>query len=122
MTRNMKKGYINVTPHNITFFDHETGSTFVVEPCGVVISATPQETIKKVVGDITFVQTDFVADEQNERCLAELEAKYPDAIIVGSIIAAQAFPGRVMAMTPAPGYERVPPAEKRMNPRKFTTF
>lgn len=42
--------------------------------------------------------------------------------IVGSIIAAQAYPGEVVAMTPAPGYERVAPAEKRMNPHKFTIF
>jgi len=41
---------------------------------------------------------------------------------VGSIIAAQAYPGQVVAMTPTPGYERVPPAEKRMNPDKFNIF
>jgi hypothetical protein len=43
-------------------------------------------------------------------------------VIVGSIIAAQAYPGQVVAMTPAPGYERVPPAQKRVNPDKFTVF
>lgn len=41
---------------------------------------------------------------------------------VGSIIAAQAYPGQVVAMTPAPGFERVPPAEKLMSCEKFTTF
>lgn len=42
--------------------------------------------------------------------------------IIGSIIAAKAFPGVVFGMTPAKGFERVAPAEKRMNPSKFTTF
>lgn len=42
--------------------------------------------------------------------------------VVGSIIAAQAYPGRVVAMTPVPGFERVSPAEKRMRCDKFTTF
>jgi len=28
----------------------------------------------------------------------------------------------VVAMTPAPGFERVPPADKRVNCDKFTTF
>ena len=43
-------------------------------------------------------------------------------IIIGSIIAAQAFPGRVFGMTPVPGFERVPPADKRMRNDKFVTF
>jgi len=42
-------------------------------------------------------------------------------LLIGSIIAAQSYPG-VLAMVPAPGYERVPPAEKRMRPDKFTIF
>ncbi|GAH77449.1 unnamed protein product, partial [marine sediment metagenome] len=46
----------------------------------------------------------------------------PNAIIIGSIISAQAYPGEVFAMTPAPGFERVPPDQKRMNPFKFTMF
>ena len=43
-------------------------------------------------------------------------------LIIGSIVAAQAYPGQVVAMTPAPGYERVPVDQKRMNPDKFTIF
>ena len=43
-------------------------------------------------------------------------------MVVGSIIAAQAYPGLVVAMVPAPGYERRPPAEKRMRPDKFTIY
>ena len=40
----------------------------------------------------------------------------------GLIIAAQAYPGRVLGMCPAPGYERVAPAEKRMTAQKFTVY
>ena len=54
--------------------------------------------------------------------LDEIEKAYPGAFIIGSIIAAQAFPGRVLAMVPAPGFERVPPAEKRMRADKFSIF
>lgn len=43
-------------------------------------------------------------------------------LVIGSIIAAQAYPGLVVAMIPAPGYERVAPSEKRMRPDKFTVF
>jgi hypothetical protein len=51
-----------------------------------------------------------------------VEAAHPGAVVLGSIIAAQAFPGRVLALTPAPGFERVPPSEKKMRADKFTTF
>lgn len=69
-----------------------------------------------------FVRTRFVADEESTRALDEIEKAYPGAFIIGSIIAAQAFPGRVLAMIPVPGFERVPPAEKRMRADKFTVF
>jgi hypothetical protein len=46
--------------------------------------------------------------------------------IVGAIIYMEAQMSnmlyKLIAMTPVPGFERVPPAEKRMNPRKFTTY
>lgn len=41
-------------------------------------------------------------------------------VIVGSIIAAQAYPGVVFGGVAAPGYERV--AEKRILPDKFVVF
>ena len=68
------------------------------------------------------VRTRFVADPASEEALSRLEAENPSAIIVGSIIAAQAFPGRVVALIPVAGFERVPPAEKRMRDDKFTIF
>jgi hypothetical protein len=51
-----------------------------------------------------------------------LEQSAPKLIIVGSIIAAEAYPGEVVAMCPVPGYERVAPSEKRMRCDKFTIF
>jgi len=94
-----------------------------VSPSGVVINARP---VEQPIGlhpcGAELVQTKFVATEEEERKLDILEQKYPNAIIVGSIIAAQAFPGRVFALVPAPGFERVAPAEKRMLPNKFTSF
>ena len=66
------------------------------------------------------VRTRFVTDPDNDRELARLEAENPGSIIVGSIIAAQAYPGRALALVPVPGFERVPPAEKRMRDDKFT--
>lgn len=69
-----------------------------------------------------FVRTRFVADEESAALLGEIEKTYPGAFVIGSIIAAQAFPGRVLAMVPVPGYERVAPEQKRMRADKFTVF
>jgi hypothetical protein len=53
-----------------------------------------------------------------------IEKAYNDGatLIIGSIIAAKSYPGKVAAMVATPGYERVPPAEKRASATKFTVF
>lgn len=113
--------YINTTPHPVVLRTPD-GEDHVVPPCGVLINAQPVEEPAGERDGVEFVRTKFVADEESARALDELEARYPGAFIIGSIIAAQAFPGRVLAMVPVPGFERVPPAEKRMRADKFTIF
>ncbi|MBT9145629.1 MAG: hypothetical protein DDT42_01503 [candidate division WS2 bacterium] len=117
------KNIINVTLHEVTFQCGESGVCYTLEPSGVVINATPieQECAPHSCG-VALVRTTFVASAAEEEKVALLERDNPGAILAGSIIAAQAFPGRVFAMVPAPGFERVPPAEKRMRDDKFTTF
>ena len=118
----MKRRIINVTPHAVTM-QNRGGAVYEIPPSGVLINARPLEESAGVHSSgVELVRTRFVVDLASEEALAQLEAENPNAIILGSIIAAQAFPGRVMAMVPAQGFERVPPAEKRMRDDKFTTF
>jgi hypothetical protein len=113
---------INTTPHPVRF-QNSDGDVFEVEPCGVLVNARPVEEFAGWhTSGAELVRTRFEADPASEEALSRLEAENPGAIIIGSIIAAQAFPGRVLAMVPAQGFERVPPAEKRMRDDKFTTF
>jgi hypothetical protein len=117
----MKK-IINTTPHPITF-QNANGEVYQVPPCGVLINACPvEEPAGTHPSGAELVKTSFVADAASAEALSKLENENPGAIIVGSIIAAQAFPGRVFALVPVPGLERVPPAEKRMRDDKFTVF
>lgn len=113
--------YINTTPHEVNLQDEE-GNVHIVPPSGVLINARPVEEEVGGRDGVEFVRTKFVADEESERLLAEIEKCYPGAFVIGSVISAQAFPGRVLAMVPVPGFERVPPAEKRMRADKFTVF
>jgi len=115
---NKMKNFINTTPHPITFRNAD-GTEFTVAPCGFLLNATPKETDAGEKNGVRFVRTTF---ETEKKGLEWLEKQPADALIIGSIIAAQAYPGRVLALTPAKGFERVPVNEKRMNPDKFTIF
>lgn len=93
--------------------------------CGVLVNAKAVET---QVNDL-YVSTSFCGDEAGQQTIAGIkrwfeEVKNPGErlVILGSIIAAQAYPGDVVAMVPVPGYERVAPPEKRMRCDKFTVF
>jgi|SRR3989338_1065567 len=113
---------INVTKHSIRF-QSAAGEVYEIAPSGVVIDAWFQE---EVVGNHSsgaqLVRARIVpmmptAEEQ----LAALEAEHPGELIVGSLIAAQAFPGRVVALVAVEGFERVPSDQKRMRDDKFLT-
>lgn len=113
---------INTTPHSVTIQD--TDGTPITVPNSVVLNAKAEE---KQVSDL-FVKTVFVPTEEGKAIISEIKKAFKSQIgtgtlaIVGSMIAAQAYPEDVVAMTPVPGYERVKPADKRMRCDKFTTF
>lgn len=113
---------INATPHSVTIQD--TDGTPITVPSSVVLNAKAEE---KQVSDL-FVKTVFISTEEGKAIISNIKKAFKSQIgtgtlvIVGSMIAAQAYPEDVVAMTPVPGYERVKPAEKRMRCDKFTTF
>ena len=113
---------INTTPHSVTIQD--TDGTPITVPSSVILNAKVEE---KQVSDL-FVKTVFVPTEEGKEIISEIKNAFKSQIgtgtlvIVGSMIAAQAYPEDVVAMTPVPGYERVKPEEKRMRCDKFTTF
>ena len=117
------KKIINTTPHALTMRCGETGSVYSLPPCGTVLSAKPAEQSAgtHLLG-AELVRVSFEPDEVALSILARLETEHPGSIIVGSIISAQAFPGRVFALVPVAGYERVPPEQKQMRDDKFTTY
>ena len=113
---------VNTTPHPIRMQDVD--GTLVEVPTTVLINAKP---VEEAVDEL-LVTTRFVGTPEGAETIQAIQDAFKDAdldarlIIVGSIIAAQAFPGQVMGLCPVPGYERVAPSEKRMRCDKFTTF
>lgn len=109
---------INCTPHNIRFLVN--GKIVEKLTSGYTLKATPQETFVKYENGIEFVKTIFVPSAEGNDELEEIESRglFP----VGSIISAQAWPGRVVSLVPVEGYERKPPNEKLYRIDKFNTF
>lgn len=114
---------INTTPHSIRFQRAVDGEVFEVPPCGILINAKVTEVSAGThPSGAELVKVVFTGDEANTAALDKLEADNPGAVIIGSMVAAQGFPGRVLAMIPAAGFERVTPDLKRMRDDKFTSF
>ena len=116
---------MNVTPHPITM-QTTSGFMFSVPTSGIVVNAKPVESVSGSVTRggvvIELAKTVFESTAEESEKITAIESHHPDAVIVGSMIAAQAFPGRIFAMVPVAGFERVAPAEKRMRCDKFTVF
>ena len=114
---------INVTKHSIRF-QSVTGEVYEVAPSGVVIDARFEEQAAGMhyQSGAKLVHAKILPAPGAEEQITALETTHPGELIVGSLIAAQAFPGRVVAMVAAEGFERVQPDQKRMRDDKFTVF
>jgi len=92
-------------------------------PVGVIISARP---VEEPAGTHPAAQNSphqVCSYSEAEKELTTLELENPGCNYYRQHqLLAQAFPERVFGMVPAPGFERVPPAEKRMRDDKFTVF
>ena len=113
--------FINTTPHRVVLMDSD-GRIYSVPPCGTLVNATPMEVPAGTFAGAELVRTTFVGNDEGWEFINSVRAKNPNAIILGSVIAAQAYPGQVFAMVPCKGFERVPPAEKLMQAEKFIVF
>jgi len=111
---------LNCTPHPVVFLDGERLVT--AQPCGATLLAKAVETLAGNFGAAALVKTVFETTAQGEAELAEIAVEAPGVLVLGSIISAQAYAGRVVAMVSAPGFERMPPPEKRYSTEKFTIF
>jgi len=120
---------VNTTPHPITFQNLE--GELVTIPTSVpegektgyaVLNAKSNEVM--VADDL--VTTTFSATPEGLDLLEAIEGwaaeEHPNETlrVIGSLVAANGYPGRVVGMCPVPGFERAPLGQKRMRTDKFT--
>lgn len=117
---------LNCTPHPLVFVDTRYfGEPITVMPCGATLKAKVMESSvgRYFQSGAVFVTPAFAPTEEGLRELEEIEKSLPfDVLIVGSIISAQAYPGRVVAAVTSMGDERKPPEKKTVTIEKFTIF
>lgn len=100
MPRRLPNGtYIfNVTPHDLNFVMSD-GEVVRVQSDGVV-NAAPSTTDIEVTNKYTLVSVKFYPTQEGSELIENIRRKDADALIVGSVLAAQAYPGLVV--TPVP--------------------
>jgi hypothetical protein len=114
---------INSCPHPIHLV--EEGIDIVVEPdleAKEALNAKMVETeLEKKAGyeSFSFVNSKPQGTDAGREYIETLPE---NAIVFGSLISAQAYGFPVVGMIPAPGFERVPPDQKRMRIFKLNCF
>lgn len=111
---------VNATPHEVTFLVGE--NEIVVPPSGATLKADPSDEVVGRVADAEIVRVAFRRSAEGDAELAAIRAQHPDALIIGSMISAQAFGYPVVALVAAPGHERLPPTARRYRADRFTAF
>ena len=107
---------VNSSPHPFVFDDGT-----VVPPCGATLNARFIERETGTDGTVTFVVTDKVPTEEGT---AFLDAVPDGVLVLGSLIAAEAFGFPVVQPVPTPetAGRGTAPADRRVRSDRFTRF
>lgn len=103
---------VNANAHSITLV-MPGGEPFFVPPSGAVIRAQSTEAVVDITAHGTeLVRSTYSAAPDAEAVLAAIEAAHPGALVIGSVIAAEVFAGRVVSMLPVLGSPPSPPTKR----------
>ena len=107
---------VNSSPHPFVFDDGT-----VVPPCGATLNARFIERETGTDGTVTFVVTDKVPTEEGT---AFLDAVPDGVLVLGSLIAAEAYGFPVVQPVPTPetAGRGTAPADRRVRSDRFTRF
>ena len=113
---------VNVTGHDLSFA--WKGQDLTVPASGVVVNAaiTDIGVPARPGSPVTLVYPNAAPELEMGGWLWEFHQIPREVYLVGSRIAAQAYPGVVVYPVSLPGLERVPADKKRCNPYIFGTY
>ena len=112
---------VNVTSEPLRFTDESLTLDATVEPSGVELYASVETTETYSCSNATLEMTEFVADNETKEDIQYFLSEYPDVIIIGNSVTAQAYPGLVVTTVTHPDFMNVP-EEKRMLYNRYTVY
>ncbi len=110
----------NVTPHPLVFW-LEREKVEVEVPSHEVVSAMPVTELHCETDSATFNKVSYHSTYEGRNTIEKLRSIDPDALLVGSVLAAQGYPGVVVASVPARS-NRHDKSSKLVRPNVFTIF
>ncbi len=112
----------NMTPHSLQFWVGGE-EEIVVAPSDGVLSAAPHTKNILINSRYTLVSVKFQALNVGREMIERIKNERADALIVGSFIAAQAYPGDVVAPVPYEAKrDSEPMLKKVVRSDRFTVF
>ena len=113
----------NATPHPLNFWDPITKEVTVAKP-DIIINTRPVETVVKKWQKAEFVTVAYQPEDSGRDLIRFIKEEHPETLIVGSVLAAMAYPGEVVASIPLKGGDRLrsKTASRRVCSDRFTTF
>lgn len=113
----------NATPHPLNFWDPITKEVTVAKS-DIIINTRPVETVVERWKGAEFVTVAYQPEDSGTDLIRFIEAEHPNTLIVGSVLAAMAYPGEVVASIPLKGGDRLrsKTASRRVCSDRFTTF
>lgn len=111
----------NATPHDL-HFEMENGET-ITAPTDVVMHCQPKVTLEKAYEAYVLNSVEFLPTQDGYNLIKFVKDEYPDIVILGSLIAAQAYPGLVATAVPSQGGKRLRSYKvKTVRPDRFTIY
>lgn len=108
----------NVTPHPLTM---AFGQDVYEVPVDKIINAKAVNVTVHNSGLYRLVSVNFVQTDEGNETIAYLKKKYPGAILLGSVIAAKAYPGRIYSPVRLDS-ARYDKGNYIISSQRFTTF
>lgn len=117
---------INVTPHDLVFDDQSWIHPIRV-PTHVIVNAKPvsyvQWTRQSASSPIEFVFVDYEETAYGRKLIDRIKEEFPDAVIVGSVVASRAYAGDIVTPVPLDGTrEQKGQRSRLMRADRFSVF
>lgn len=114
---------VNTTPHAITLVDSSLSFQVSVPSSGALVNAKVQtQDVDSNIKGVTLNTPKFIADTTTLTILQQFKHDYPDVVVIGSILACQAYTGLVYGLIAHPDFQRVAPADKKMLYNSYTIY